>query len=40
MTALEIFGYLTDGTFAAVVAACVSVCAALIFIDGIGRGRK
>ena len=39
MTAIEVFGYLTDGTFATLAAVCVSVCAALVFIDGIG-GRR
>ena len=40
MTALEVFGYLTDGTFATVAGTCVAVCAALIFIDSIGGRRK
>lgn len=40
MSAVEIFGYLTDGTFATLAGVCVSVCAALMFIDGIGGRRR
>lgn len=40
MTALEVFGYLTDGVFVTLAATCVSVCVALIFIDSIGGKRK
>lgn len=40
MSAVEIFGYLTDTTFATVVCAVVGVAASLVFIDGLGGKRK
>ena len=40
MTALEVFGYLTDGTFVTVAAVVVAFGAALVWVNQIGGPRR